>query len=601
MRSALLVCVLAAAGLGSVLSATTSGYFLDKDIVMKATAKIGYHTAEIIEVSSKLYRRQKDGSVHIYSGTGADNKWTSIGSNCKSLINVGTAIYSLSTDGRIWLYKGTAWKWIVAGSNAAQIIASNSKLFAVSKKHGQTPAYTWRADGIPANEADCKKYAVENNLAQGGAGYAMSGAWSTKGCYTYTSGKYKNKVYWGTGGDATKNAALVSGAKKRAYRWTIIGSQTKQLADTNNKLFGLTFDGRIWRCDDPTKPYKWTVIGTNSKQIIGNAAKLYSVTHDGKAWSCLAAETVKAAPAWVTIGTGTKTLFFQRPNTAWGAEASTNLYRLATNGRTEKYSGSGTVWNNQCGAGYVLSHAGYWGASGRSANDAGKTIAQCKAKCDAAANCVAFNDWGPQTVKHCYIYTTTTSVHHSGSVADPAANVACMKVSCPTGYTMSHMGYWSSAYTDKIFGNSILAKKTIAQCAARCTADKRCVAFSDWKPTDANTGQHCYIYSTVNPHKVHTVKSSGPACIRNADNDATTATASATPGACGALGTAAWYRDRQLTVNLCKDTKPGDECTIKNKICNMGSTDSHVTLLCEPDKSGKWLYPEGRPWWWYGC
>merc|ERR1712167_258880 len=241
-------------------------------------------------------------------------------------------------------------------------------------------------------------------------------------------------------------------------------------------------DGRIWRCDDPTKPYKWTVIGENSKQIIGNAAKLYSVTKDGKARSCLAAETVKAAPAWVVIGLSTKKLFFQRPNLAWGAEAATDLYRVASNGRTEKYSGSGTTWNSQCGAGYFLSHAGYWGATGRSAVDVGKTIAQCKAKCDAAANCIAFNNWSPTGVKHCYTYTQITSVHHaSPGPTNPAASVACAKISCPSGYTESHQGYWSSAYTDKVFGNSIIAKKTIAQCAARCTADKRCVAFSDWK------------------------------------------------------------------------------------------------------------------------
>merc|ERR1712196_305966 len=277
-----------------------------------------------------------------------------------------------------------------------------------------------------------------------------------------------------------------------------------------------------------------------------------------------------------------------------GAEAATDLYRVATNGRTEKYSGTGSTWNTQCGAGYLLSHAGYWGATGRSAVDAGKTVAQCKAKCDADANCVAFNNWQPNGAKHCYTYTKVTSVHHSTSIA-------CAKISCPTGYTESHQGYWSSAYTDPVFGNSIIAKKTIAQCAARCTADKRCVAFSDWKPTDSNNGQHCYIYSDVSPHKVHTVQGSGPACIRNPDNDPSTATPSAVPGACGSLGSAAWYRDRQLTVNLCRDTKPGDECTVKNKICNMGSTDSHVTLLCEPDKSGKWLFPGGQPWWWFGC
>ena len=42
--------------------------------------------------------------------------------------------------------------------------------------------------------------ALSQGLKQGGAGSDFVGAWSTKGCYAYKSGKYAGIAFYGTGG-----------------------------------------------------------------------------------------------------------------------------------------------------------------------------------------------------------------------------------------------------------------------------------------------------------------------------------------------------------------------------------------------------------------
>jgi hypothetical protein len=57
----------------------------------------------------------------------------------------------------------------------------------------------------PTSEAACRALALDAGLTLGGNGFAFSGDFSTKGCYTYTSGGYKDRAYWG-GSGATSSA-----------------------------------------------------------------------------------------------------------------------------------------------------------------------------------------------------------------------------------------------------------------------------------------------------------------------------------------------------------------------------------------------------------
>merc|ERR1719242_1202223 len=67
----------------------------------------------------------------------------------------------------------------------------------------------------PYSQEACKLAAVRNGLSKGGNGYAFAGDYSTKGCYTYSSGSYKGIVFYGTGGTDAQNKAPVSGGKVR--------------------------------------------------------------------------------------------------------------------------------------------------------------------------------------------------------------------------------------------------------------------------------------------------------------------------------------------------------------------------------------------------
>ena len=57
--------------------------------------------------------------------------------------------------------------------------------------------------------------ATEMGLIAGGCGYSFVSTYPTKGCYTYSAGSCKDKVFYGLGGTAAQREAAVSGNKVR--------------------------------------------------------------------------------------------------------------------------------------------------------------------------------------------------------------------------------------------------------------------------------------------------------------------------------------------------------------------------------------------------
>ena len=55
---------------------------------------------------------------------------------------------------------------------------------------------------------------------------------------------------------------------------------------------------------------------------------------------------------------------------------------------------------------------------------------------------------------------------------------------CGRGYTFTHKGWYDNKDADPWYGDSVCEGKTTAQCAARCSADPKCVAYSNWKAHD---------------------------------------------------------------------------------------------------------------------
>ena len=53
---------------------------------------------------------------------------------------------------------------------------------------------------IALTESDCKAAARRQGLSIGGAGWAFSGDFVTKGCYTYSAGEFAGHAFYGTGG-----------------------------------------------------------------------------------------------------------------------------------------------------------------------------------------------------------------------------------------------------------------------------------------------------------------------------------------------------------------------------------------------------------------
>ena len=61
----------------------------------------------------------------------------------------------------------------------------------------------------------CAAAAQAKGLILGGNGYAFSGSYGTKGCYSYNGGKYNGKAYFGTGGSPAQMEAAPAAPKYR--------------------------------------------------------------------------------------------------------------------------------------------------------------------------------------------------------------------------------------------------------------------------------------------------------------------------------------------------------------------------------------------------
>ena len=61
----------------------------------------------------------------------------------------------------------------------------------------------------------CAAAAQAKGLILGGNGYAFSGSYGTKGCYSYNGGKYIGMAYFGTGGTEAAMGAAPAAPKYR--------------------------------------------------------------------------------------------------------------------------------------------------------------------------------------------------------------------------------------------------------------------------------------------------------------------------------------------------------------------------------------------------
>jgi len=68
---------------------------------------------------------------------------------------------------------------------------------------------------VPYGEEACMQAAKRLGLTLGGNGAGFKGDYTTKGCYSYKSGKYKGAAYFGTGGGESARKAAVGGDKFR--------------------------------------------------------------------------------------------------------------------------------------------------------------------------------------------------------------------------------------------------------------------------------------------------------------------------------------------------------------------------------------------------
>ena len=64
-------------------------------------------------------------------------------------------------------------------------------------------------------EDACEAEALAQSLQLGGAGYDFAGSYGTKGCYSYDSGKYLGRAYFGTGGTVKEMEAVPRAPKYR--------------------------------------------------------------------------------------------------------------------------------------------------------------------------------------------------------------------------------------------------------------------------------------------------------------------------------------------------------------------------------------------------
>lgn len=82
---------------------------------------------------------------------------------------------------------------------------------------------------VITSSQDCRRWADLNNKEQGGAGYAFSGNYGSKGCYYYKTGKYAGRAYWGIGGSSEQQGALLSEPKHRAFTCDRVESESSTL------------------------------------------------------------------------------------------------------------------------------------------------------------------------------------------------------------------------------------------------------------------------------------------------------------------------------------------------------------------------------------
>ena len=84
---------------------------------------------------------------------------------------------------------------------------------------------------IVADYGNCDTYSLEAceyagkrlGLQLGGIGYAFSGDYDAKGCYTYDSGEYHGMIFYGTGGSEDEMKLIPPRPKYRPQIFDCLG------------------------------------------------------------------------------------------------------------------------------------------------------------------------------------------------------------------------------------------------------------------------------------------------------------------------------------------------------------------------------------------
>jgi len=95
----------------------------------------------------------------------------------------------------------------------------------------------------------CKVAAERLGLQTGGTGWDFSGDFGTKGCYTYTSGKYEGRAYYGTGGTAADRKKILESPKARVAGHDQCGGIDQSMTATSSA----TSETMAWAVDGCTK------------------------------------------------------------------------------------------------------------------------------------------------------------------------------------------------------------------------------------------------------------------------------------------------------------------------------------------------------------
>jgi hypothetical protein len=97
---------------------------------------------------------------------------------------------------------------------------------------------------VAYSEQACRDAAGVQGLQLGGQGYDFTGSYGVKGCYTYSSGKYKGYAYYGTGGSTAAMQLSPAAPKVRVPGYDCPKPESPGYA---------TLDGDCWGND--LKPY----------------------------------------------------------------------------------------------------------------------------------------------------------------------------------------------------------------------------------------------------------------------------------------------------------------------------------------------------------